>query len=419
MSQNATLLLLMAIILFAFALINPANFVQGATSLSVSITPPSASIDIGESVEFNSTISGGTSPYSFQWFLNGSYVNGAASQSWTFKPPTKGAYSVHVRVNDSASNVAESEPTQVIVGGHSIIGLFGYSNSSPQAGGSGTQYTVSGSRFKLKLEANITSISCLILQSDNLHPDQIYNYSFAIYRDNSGSVGSLVAQTIEGQMSYYDNVPLWYTLSFPSVVHLEPGEYWLMEVDDSTGQLQKYSDVIEGYESVSSFISGMTFPTMLPSSIPTSNYVYCIYASWNVDVDATLSEENNVFSVTSNSTISSLAYTSEASELSFEVSGPASTTGYTEVFIPKSLLSNVTGVKTIFDGKQLNYSSSSIDDSWCLHFVYPHSTHNVVINLQSDVISEFPEQIETLDVFIILFVVTASLGLLIYLIRRR
>jgi len=114
MSQNAKLILFMAITLFAFATINPANFVQGATSLSVSITPPSASIDIGESVEFNSTVSGGTSPYSFQWFLNGSYVNGAASQSWIFKPPSKGTYSVHLRVNDSASNVVDGKMLNVI-----------------------------------------------------------------------------------------------------------------------------------------------------------------------------------------------------------------------------------------------------------------------------------------------------------------
>jgi hypothetical protein len=412
-------MLLTAITFFAFASINPADSVRGATSLSVSITPPSALIDIGESVEFNSTVTGGTSPYSFQWFLNASIVNGAATPFWTFTPPTRGTYSVHLRVNDSASNVVESEPALVTVGGNSITGLFGYSNSSSQAGGSGTQYTVSGSRFTLSLEANITSISCLILQNDGLHPDQTYNYSFAIYRDNSGSVGDLVAQTVQGRMSYCDNVPLWYTLSFPLVVHLEPGGYWLMEVDDSKGRVLKYHDVIEGYESVSGFISGMIFPNSLPSPTFTSNYVYCIYASWIVDVDATLSEENNVFSVTSNSTVSSLAYTSMTTELSFEVNGLPSTTGYTEVFIPKTLVPDVSGVKVSLDGKQLNYSSSSIDDSWCLHFVYPHSTHDVVINLQSDVIPEFPEQIETFNVVIILALITASLGLLIYLIKRK
>jgi hypothetical protein len=42
------------------------------------------------------------------------------------------------------------------------------------------------------------------------------------------------------------------------------------------------------------------------------------------------------------------------------------------------------------DGKQLNFLVSSLDDSWSLHFVYSHSTHDVAINMQSDAIPEFP-----------------------------
>ena len=419
MKRQLFLVFLMVITVSVSASVSPAYFVRGATSLAVSISPSSASIDVGESVEFNSTVTGGTSPYAFQWFLDGFWVNGAASASWTFKPPSSGTYSVSLRVNDSASNVVESEPVQVIVGGHSITGLFGYSNSSSMAGGSGTQYTASGSRFMLNLEANITSISFLMENSDHHNPDQVYNYSFAIYRDNDGSVGSLVAQTIIGQMPYYNNVPLWYTLSFPSVVQLEPGRYWLMEVDDSAGKVMRYSDVIDGYESVSSFISNMTFPALLSSPIRSSNYVYCIYASWDVAVNAALSEGDTVFSVTSNSTISSLTYNSATNELSFQVSGPENTAGYTEVFIPKTLLANSTNVKATLDGKQITYSASSISDSWCLHFVYSHSTHDVIINMQPEAVPEFPEQIDTINAVIILAVIGAGLALLIYFIKRK
>jgi hypothetical protein len=418
MKRQLFLVFLMVITVFVSASVSPAYFVRGATLL-VSISPSSASIDVGESVEFNSTVTGGTSPYAFQWFLDGFWVYGAASASWTFKPPSSGTYSVSLRVNDSASNVVESEPVQVIVGGHSITGLFGYSNSSSGAGGSGTQYTTSGSRFMLNLEANITSISCLMENIDHHNPDQVYNYSFAIYRDNDGSVGSLVAQTVIGQITYYDNVPLWYTLSFPSVVQLEPGGYWLMEVDDSIGKVMKHSDVIDGYESVSSYISNMTFPALLPSPILSSNHVDCIYASWDVAVNAALSEGDNVFSVTSNSTISSLTYNSATNELSFEVSGPINTVGYTEVFIPKNLLAKSTVVKATLDGKQINYSASSASDFWCLHFVYSHSTHDVVINMQPEAVPEFPEQIDTINAVIILAVISAGLALLIYFIKRK
>lgn len=407
MKKPLFIVFLLLILVFLSASFSPVPFVRGETSLSVSISPPSASIDFGESVNFNSTVAGGTSPYAFQWFLNGSFVNGADSESWTFTPPSIGVYSVHLRVNDSATDVMESEPAQVIVGGHSIAGSFGYSTPSNEAGASGTQYTAFGSRFMLNLEANVTSISCLMIHQDNLNPDRLFSYSFAIYTATGGSVGNLVAQTSQGQMSYYNNVELWYTLSFSSAVHLEPGAYWLMVVHDASNYVLVYHNATESaYPSVFSAIGGMTFPPSLPSPIYESSNVYCIYASWTVDVDETLSEGNTVFSLTSNSTISSLAFNSAANELSFEVSGPSDTTGYTEVFISKTLLPNFTGVNVLLDGEQLNFSASSIDDSWCLHFVYPHSTHDVVINMQSDAIPEFPEA------FLAIFITIAFTALL-------
>jgi hypothetical protein len=163
-----------------------------------------------------------------------------------------------------------------------------------------------------------------------------------------------------------------------------------MVVHNASQFVSVYNDVQDSYESVSSVIGGMTFPASLSSPVYSHNYVHCIYASWDVSVSAKLSEEKNVFSITSNSTISSLAFNSTINELSFKVSGPSDTMGYTQVFISKTLLPTVNATTVSLDGKQLNFLVSSLDDSWSLHFVYSHSTHDVAINMQLDAIPEFP-----------------------------
>jgi hypothetical protein len=65
--------------------------------------------------------------------------------------------------------------------------------------------------------------------------------------------------------------------------------------------------------------------------------------------------ENNLLSVSSNSIVTSLAFNSTTSELSFAVSGPSETTGYVKVAIAKSLVSNAENIKVYLDGNQLNY----------------------------------------------------------------
>jgi hypothetical protein len=92
---------------------------------SVSINPLNASIQLGQSVSFTSTIIGGTAPYSYQWYLNGNPVSGATSPSWTFTPTATGIYYVQLKVTDAVGNPAQSETskitvTTVPVGGYSI-----------------------------------------------------------------------------------------------------------------------------------------------------------------------------------------------------------------------------------------------------------------------------------------------------------
>jgi hypothetical protein len=93
--------------------------------------------------------------------------------------------------------------------------------------------------------------------------------------------------------------------------------------------------------------------------------------------------EQNVFSVTSNSTITEFAFNSTSKELSFTVSGPSNTTGYVKVYIPKSLISDISDLKVYVDGNLITYNSKSQEDSWIISFSYSHSEHKVIIDLSA------------------------------------
>jgi len=93
--------------------------------LSVSISPLSASILVGQSVAFTSTVSGGYTPYSYQWYLNGNPVSGATSNTWTFTPTTSGIFYIDLKVKDAKGNTAQSDTARITaatvpVGGYSI-----------------------------------------------------------------------------------------------------------------------------------------------------------------------------------------------------------------------------------------------------------------------------------------------------------
>jgi len=93
--------------------------------LAVSISPMTASILIGQSVDFTSTVSGGYTPYSYQWYINGNPVSGANSPSWSFTPTSEGIYYVHLEVTDANNNVAQSDNARITastvpVGGYSV-----------------------------------------------------------------------------------------------------------------------------------------------------------------------------------------------------------------------------------------------------------------------------------------------------------
>jgi len=84
-------------------------------SPSVTIAPASVAMDVNQSQQFTSAISGGTSPYSYQWYLNGTLISGANSDSWTFAPTSSGSCTVYLYVTDSVGVNAISPAANITV----------------------------------------------------------------------------------------------------------------------------------------------------------------------------------------------------------------------------------------------------------------------------------------------------------------
>jgi len=97
--------------------------------LSASISPLSASILVGQSVTFTSTVSGGYPPYTYRWYLNGAPVSGATADTWTFTPTTSGIFYVYLKVTDDKDNTAQSDTARITV---SAVPVGGYSISIQQ-----------------------------------------------------------------------------------------------------------------------------------------------------------------------------------------------------------------------------------------------------------------------------------------------
>jgi hypothetical protein len=91
----------------------------------------------------------------------------------------------------------------------------------------------------------------------------------------------------------------------------------------------------------------------------------------------------NIFAVSSNSTVSALSFDSTNNKLSFTVEGPSGTTGYVDVSIAKTLVADAANIQVLVDNVNKEYTVTSTADSWFIHFTYSHSTHTVNINLQS------------------------------------
>jgi hypothetical protein len=78
------------------------------TPMNVTITPTQVRIHVSQSQTFDSSISGGTSPQIYQWYLNNSAVPGATDMNWNYTPTSIGNYTVYLNVTDALNFAAQS-----------------------------------------------------------------------------------------------------------------------------------------------------------------------------------------------------------------------------------------------------------------------------------------------------------------------
>jgi uncharacterized repeat protein (TIGR02543 family) len=131
-------------------------------------------------------------------------------------------------------------------------------------------------------------------------------------------------------------------------------------------------------------------------------------------------EEQSVFSVMSNSTLSGLSFNSETKDLSFTTSGPSGTTGYVNVIIPKSLVADVSTIKVYFDDQSISYTSVSQSDAWVISFNYQQSSHQLRVGLDEPAatFSGLPFDL-TMIIGVFLAVIVALVVVIVVLVKRR
>ena len=128
--------------------------------LSVSVSPTSLTLDVGQSQTFTANATGGSGTYvSYQWSLNGVVVSGVTTSTYTFTPNTAGSKSVSVTVTDSDGAQAKSNTATVTVGTSltTTIAITGGSVSVNQTSTTGVSVSVAGPSVKDGTVVNITS----------------------------------------------------------------------------------------------------------------------------------------------------------------------------------------------------------------------------------------------------------------------
>jgi hypothetical protein len=128
--------------------------------------------------------------------------------------------------------------------------------------------------------------------------------------------------------------------------------------------------------------------------------------------------KGNVFSVTSNSTVSNFTYNSEMQQIAFITNGTSGGTGYVNICVPKAQANDAQALKVNMDGNPVGFGSQSKDDVWILSCSYSQSEHAFMVQIPSVQILSSAET-PWIAIIIVIAVLVAVLFVAFTIRRRR
>ncbi len=110
---------------------------------SVSISSSQNPTDVGNSVTFTASPSGGSGSYTYQWYESGSAISGATSSTYTTSFSSSGTYDFYVIIHDSVGNSAQSSTLDETVNADPSVSIS--SSQNPTDVGNSVTFTATGS----------------------------------------------------------------------------------------------------------------------------------------------------------------------------------------------------------------------------------------------------------------------------------
>jgi Zn-dependent metalloprotease len=190
----------------AYAAINVGTDVDeaGAGGVSITTQPNSITVAPGGTASFSVAASGGTAPYSYKWYRNGTQITGATSATYSFTAQTADNGAVfNAVVSDSSSpvktatsnnatlTVGSTPPNELVVNGSFESGTSPWAGNTGVIGNYSGQTAYDGTRFAW-LGGNGTTATETLYQSVTIPSTATAaNFSFALHIDTAES-GSTV-----------------------------------------------------------------------------------------------------------------------------------------------------------------------------------------------------------------------------------
>jgi phenolic acid decarboxylase len=115
------------------------------TPLNVTISPTQVRMYVNQSQTFTSSVSGGTPPYTYQWYKNGTAIPGATSNNLIFTPAQTGHYNLYVNATDSLNKKVQSNiVNDILVNNQTSVSIRPVSTNTTLGGSVQLNSTIAG-----------------------------------------------------------------------------------------------------------------------------------------------------------------------------------------------------------------------------------------------------------------------------------